>query len=647
MIFIKQISLAYGERVLFRGVSTAFSPGDRIGLVGSNGSGKTSLLRILASEEEADSGIIEKATHCQIGYLPQDGISSRGRTLIEECHLAFPQIMKIRGTLESLEAQVQKEDNPLELLEKISSLEEQLHLLDAETMDARIEKILSGLGFERHQLSHPTDTFSGGWQMRIALAKLLLASPDLLLLDEPTNHLDLEAQEWMVQFLKTYPGSFIIVSHDRGFLDSVTNRTLHLHHGQLDDYAMPYSRFEEEAANRREQRQQSMAKQQKEIARVEKFINRFRYKATKAKQVQSRIKALAKIDQIDIGEDEDTIDFTFPEPGRGPQKVADLIGINKSYGDLQVLKDLQFRLERGEKIAVVGRNGRGKSTFGRILAGVEEPDSGIVHHGEGVKVGWFAQHQTQNLDPNATVLESAELACGGEVHVRQIRSLLGAFLFRGDDVLKRVSVLSGGEKNRLALVRIMLSRANLLVLDEPTNHLDLASKTVLQGALMDYSGAVVIIAHDRDFLDPMIDRVFAFEPEGTLLFHGNVSQYLEDYHRRTDSESSGPSMMVSSPQKLTNQESPERRSKQRRKEAADQRAKLAPLKKELAQIEQQIQKLETENQQLESQLSDPEFYKSTESEQSVRRHREVLLELEQHYANWERISQQLETNTLS
>lgn len=607
-------------------------PGDRVGLVGSNGTGKTTLLRLLTAEESPDSGAVEMASGCRVGYLPQDGLAQYGKTLAAEMENAFPAILRDRARLQELESK----EITLEVLEEMSALEDRLHLAGAETMEARIERILLGLGFERTDFGKMTETFSGGWKMRIALAKLLLESPDLLLLDEPTNHLDLEAQQWMESFLTGYPGAFIVISHDRGFLDAVTNRTLHLHHGQLDDYRKPYSQFEAEAATRREQLIRSATKQQREIARVERFVERFRYKATKAKQVQSRIKALARIDQIELGEDEDTIAFSFPEPSRGPLKVAELVGINKRYGALSVLENLNFRLQRGEKVAVVGRNGRGKSTFARILAGVEAADEGTASLGEGVTVGWFAQHQTQNLSADLTVLECALEGCRSPEDRGRVRSLLGAFLFRGLDVEKKVAVLSGGEKNRLALVRVLLSRANLLILDEPTNHLDLASKTVLQGALIDYAGAVVLVAHDRDFLDPIVDHVFAFEANGTRSLPGNVSEYLNHWQDKN------PNVPATTIQTGTTARSEPADARTRRRNAAEQRARLAPLKKKLAALEAEVATLEAELASVEKEMLDPAFFEGPEAPARLRQHREIEKNLSRKMHEWEQCQSKIE-----
>lgn len=640
MIFLHELSLAFGDKTLFRDVSVSIQAGDRIGLVGRNGSGKTSLMKIIAGWEAPDSGSVEKATGAEVGYLPQDGLSVGEGTFLDECKKSFPDILKLQAELakeeDRLHGDIDAKDHE-NTLHRISQLEDDLTLLDAQRMEANIGKVVKGLGFERDDLHKKCMTFSGGWRMRIALARLILQNPGLLMLDEPTNHLDLESQTWLESFLSQYQGALLIVSHDRGFLDRVTNRTFHIHHSRMDTYAVPYSLFEEEAARRWEELLASKNKQQREIQRVEKFVERFRYKATKAKQVQSRLKALAKVDQIELEKEDDSIAFTFPEPPRGPQKMVEMVGVKKSFGDLCVFRGLDFRLERGEKIAVVGRNGRGKSTFARILAGVDTVDEGNVVHREGVRVAWFAQHQTEQLDPNLTVLECALSGFDESINSRNVRSLLGAFLFQGDDVLKKVAVLSGGEKNRLALARILLMRANLLVLDEPTNHLDLASKTVLQGALMDYEGAVVIIAHDRDFLDPLVDRVFAFEPERIFPFHGTVSDYLRDWEERTETMKE----MVSRNDKTD----PTRKSKQgreARKKAALRRQELAPLRKKLQELEQEIHQTEEKIHEMESAMSQPGFFESVHAKDQVKEHQTLKEYLENVYHQWEDLGEELQ-----
>jgi len=639
MIFLHDLSLSYGDKVLFQNLSVSIDEGDRIGLVGRNGSGKTSLMKILAGWDAPDSGRVEKAAEVRVGYLPQDGLSVKEGTLMDECQRAFSDILSLQKELARKEENLRKDTNPAayeEILHRIAHLEDELMVRDASRMEATIEKVVRGLGFERDDLGKECLTFSGGWRMRIALARLILENPGLLMLDEPTNHLDLESQEWLEGFLSQYQGALLLVSHDRGFLDRVTNRTFHVHHARIDNYSVPYSRFEEEAARRWEEMVSSQQKQQREMRRVEKFVDRFRYKASKAKQVQSRLKALAKVNQIELEQDDASIAFRFPDPPRGPLKMVEMKAVSKSYGDLSVFRGLDFRLERGEKIAVVGRNGRGKSTFARILSGVEKPDGGEIVVGEGVKVAWFAQHQTEQLNPDQTVLECAMSGFTGEVHSRDVRSLLGAFLFQGDDVRKRVQVLSGGEKNRLALARILLTKANLLVLDEPTNHLDLASKTVLQGALMDYEGAVVLIAHDRDFLDPLVDRVFAFEPERIYPFHGTVSDYLKDWEAR-----SAAAMQQATPLGKQGSTVRKKQGREARRVSAARRQELAPLRKKLQTFEEEIHRKEEKIKEMESAMSTPGFFESTNAKSKVQAHQHLKNELEKVYHRWEATAEEL------
>tara|TARA_B100001057_G_scaffold418802_1_gene438250 strand:- start:254 stop:1876 length:1623 start_codon:yes stop_codon:yes gene_type:complete len=529
MIALQKIRLQYGERHLYKDISATIGTSDRIGLVGSNGAGKSTLLKVLCGLEEVDGGKVDKANYATFGYLPQDGIEMHGRTLFKETELAFADVLGLKAKVEEAEDRLDKMDTSseefYETLELIGAWEHRLEDLDAGKLPSRIESVLLGLGFSSSDMNRKTEEFSGGWQMRIALAKLLLANPSLLLLDEPTNHLDVTSQKWLEDFLLRYEGSLLMISHDRGFLDIICNRTFELSMGSLHVYSGNYSVFETQSAERKELQMKAYKSQQKEIQQAEQFINRFRAKASKAKQAQSRIKALDKIERIQIEKEEDGVSFSFAPPPRSGQTVINLVDISKSYGDLPVIRDANLRIERGDRIVVVGVNGAGKTTIAKVIAGVEPFQSGEREIGQSTHISYFGQHQADELDKSLTVLATLEESAEGK-NTTNIRSILGTFLFRGDDVFKKVSVLSGGERNRLALAKMLARSANFLILDEPTNHLDMRSQDALQNALKDYTGAYLIVSHNRAFVDPLATKVLEIRKDGLSLFPGNVSDYL-------------------------------------------------------------------------------------------------------------------------
>ncbi len=529
MIALQKIRLQYGERHLYKDISATIGTSDRIGLVGSNGAGKSTLLKVLCGLEEVDGGKVDKANYATFGYLPQDGIEMHGRTLFKETELAFADVLGLKAKVEEAEERLDKMDTSseefYETLELIGAWEHRLEDLDAGKLPSRIESVLLGLGFSSSDMNRKTEEFSGGWQMRIALAKLLLANPSLLLLDEPTNHLDVTSQKWLEDFLLRYEGSLLMISHDRGFLDIICNRTFELSMGSLHVYSGNYSVFETQSAERKELQMKAYKSQQKEIQQAEQFINRFRAKASKAKQAQSRIKALDKIERIQIEKEEDGVSFSFAPPPRSGQTVINLVDISKSYGDLPVIRDANLRIERGDRIVVVGVNGAGKTTIAKVIAGVEPFQSGEREIGQSTHISYFGQHQADELDKSLTVLATLEESAEGK-NTTNIRSILGTFLFRGDDVFKKVSVLSGGERNRLALAKMLARSANFLILDEPTNHLDMRSQDALQNALKDYTGAYLIVSHNRAFVDPLATKVLEIRKDGLSLFPGNVSDYL-------------------------------------------------------------------------------------------------------------------------
>lgn len=529
MIALQNIKLQYGERYLYKDVSATIGAKDRIGLVGSNGSGKSTLLKVLCGFEEIDGGKVDKAKYVTFGYLPQDGIDMHGRTLFKETETAFADVLGLQAKVDEAEARLDEMDTSsdefYETLELIGTWEHRLEDLDAGKLPSRIESVLLGLGFSSSDMERKTEEFSGGWQMRIALAKLLLANPSLLLLDEPTNHLDVTSQKWLEDFLLGYEGSLLMISHDRGFLDEICNRTFELSLGSLHVYSGNYSVYEKQSVERKELQLKAYKSQQKEIQQAEQFINRFKAKASKAKQAQSRIKALDKIVRIQIDKEEDGVSFSFAAPPRSGQTVINLMNISKSYGDLSVIRDANLRIERGDRIVVVGVNGAGKTTIAKVIAGVEPHQSGEREIGQSTHISYFGQHQADELDKSLTVLATMEEAAEGK-NSTNIRSILGTFLFRGDDVFKNVSVLSGGERNRLALAKMLARAANFLILDEPTNHLDMRSQDALQRALKEYTGAYLIVSHNRAFVDPLATKVLEVRKDGLSLFPGNVSDYL-------------------------------------------------------------------------------------------------------------------------
>ncbi len=529
MIHVEGLSKRFGERVLFEDVSWHVRKRDRIGLSGPNGSGKTTLLRMLAGLQEPDSGSIRMASDTTIGYLPQDGIVHHGRTVYDEVVLAFQDLLALKEEQHRIEDALAHATEAGEghdkLLERYAEVTERFKHLGGYEIDARVAEVLKGLGFSLADQQRKTEEFSGGWQMRIALAKLLLARPNLLLMDEPTNHLDLPARNWLEEYLADYPGSVVLVSHDRYFLDATVRRITEVGLKTLTDYHGNYSHYVSEHTARMERLREAHRRQSEEIEKAEVFINRFRYTATKAKQVQSRIKLLDKVERIEIPPERKRIRFRFPESPRPGRVVLETKGVRKAYGENVVLRHLDLMVERGDRIALVGPNGAGKSTLMRILAGVDRPDEGVRLEGHKVILDYFAQDQASALNPSGTVLE--EMSSASSVTMApMIRTILGGFLFEADDVFKRVAVLSGGERNRLALARMLLTASNVLLLDEPTNHLDLDSKEVLLDALDDYGGTLVFVSHDRYFVDKLATKVIEVGGGEAPLYPGGYEDFL-------------------------------------------------------------------------------------------------------------------------
>ena len=536
MITINQVSHNFGKKVLFKQINAVIGVHDRIALVGSNGSGKTTLLRMLMDELEPESGSIGKLDYVSVGYLPQDGISVSGKTLFAEAESAFGNIKELEEKIEKAEADMLEMDTSEEayydLIDQIGEWEQQLENYEPRKMKSRIERILTGMGFSEKDFERDTGEFSGGWQMRIALAKLLLQNPSLLIMDEPTNHLDIVSQHWVEQYLKHYQGALIIISHDRAFLDEVTNRTLELKMGELNSFKGNYSFYAAESRKQLDVLRKAYANQQKEIKETKEWIARFRSNVKKASMVQSRIKALEKINLITLPREEKKIFFRFPPPPPASAKVITITNLHKSYGDKVIFKGLNLRIDKGDRIAVVGVNGAGKSTLARIMAGNEPYQDGTVETGINTVIGYFAQTQADELKPGNTVLEEVEAAAAGNTEANP-RGALGALLFSGDEALKKTAVLSGGEKNRVALAKMLMQPCNCMILDEPTNHLDIKSKEVLQEAINLFEGTVILVSHDRAFLDGVVNKVLEVSPGSTRMLTCNVSEYIERLEKET------------------------------------------------------------------------------------------------------------------
>ncbi len=534
MIQLSGAGKRYGHKLLFEDADWLITAESRLGLVGANGTGKSTVMKILAGLETLDYGSISRAKGISAGYLPQDGLTLSGRSIFAECMSVFDELHAMEKEMESLTGSMSELDHAsaeyAAVADRYQKLEHEFTARDGYSLEAEVGKVLTGLGFKRDDWTRHTEEFSGGWQMRIALAKLLLQKPNLLLLDEPTNHLDLEARNWLEEYLEGYPNAYVLISHDRYFLDTTVGRIVEIWNKKLHFYAGNYDQYLAAKSARKEQLESAYKTQRDRIEQLEVFINRFRYTATKAKQVQSRIKELEKIERIEIPEEEKTVHFSFPQPKPSGRIVAEFSNVAKSYGERgpdehKVFANVNFMIERGERIALVGVNGAGKSTLIKLLAGAEPLTAGEYKLGHEVHPDYFAQDQYKELDPEARILDDLGELSPSSTQT-QLRSLLGCFLFSGDDVFKRIGVLSGGERNRYALLKMLLHPANFLLLDEPTNHLDLRAKDVLLEALMKYTGTVVFVSHDRYFIDKLATRVFEIGDGKVELYPGNYEDYL-------------------------------------------------------------------------------------------------------------------------
>jgi ATP-binding cassette subfamily F protein 3 len=585
------ITVSFGGETLFDQISFRLAKGDHVGLIGMNGAGKSTLLKLMTLENQPTSGSFALEKNCKIGYLPQDLDFDNGRSVLEEAYLAFEEIKKVEIRQEEIhkimeETQDFESQSYMEVLDELNELNNRFEMIGGYHYQSQTEKILLGLGFTMNDLNASTDTFSGGWRMRIELAKLLLKDNDILLLDEPTNHLDIESIIWLEQFLKNFKGALVMVSHDRMFLDQITNRTIEILHQRIFDFKKPYSKYMEIRKELRTQQLAAQKNQEKQIQQTEKLIERFRAKASKASMAQSLIKKLDKIDRIEIDPEESRkIKFEFSISHQPGKIILEAKDISKSFGDKHVLDSVNIDIERGEKIAFVGQNGQGKSTLAKILVG-ELESKGKVRLGHNVQIGYFAQNQSTYLDGKKTVLESAQDSATPENRIK-VRDLLGAFLFPGDAVDKKVHVLSGGERNRLALCKLLLQPFNVLVMDEPTNHLDIASKNVLKEALKKFKGTLILVSHDRDFVQGLCEKVISFKQREVKTFLGDINAYLEDQKFSSIKE-----LEKKSKDQIKKPIKEKENSYERQKEIRGAQQKISKLERQISDLEKEIKKID-------------------------------------------------------
>lgn len=642
MISVEGLTVEFGGFTLFDDISFVVNKKDRIALVGKNGAGKSTMLKIFAGLQPPTRGNISYPKDITIGYLPQHMTLKEGNTVFEEASLAFEHIQKMEAELEYVNQQLaERTDYESEayhnLIEKSAHLNEQFLMSGGNNFQAEIEKTLIGLGFTRTDFVRPTSEFSGGWRMRIELAKILLLRPDVLLLDEPTNHLDIESIQWLENFLATRANAVILVSHDRAFLDAVTLRTIEISLGRIYDYKAPYSKYVELRKEHREHQMRAFENQQKQIQKTEEFIERFRYKATKAVQVQSRIKQLDKIERLEVDdEDNAMLNLKFPPAPRSGSYPVITENVEKSYGDHLIFKDVTFTINRGDKVAFVGKNGEGKSTLVKCIMG-ETDFKGKLELGHNVKIGYFAQNQAQLLDEERTVFETIDYVAVGDIRTK-IRDILGAFMFGGEASDKKVKVLSGGERSRLAMIRLLLEPVNLLILDEPTNHLDMKSKDVLKDALREFEGTVIVVSHDRDFLNGLVDKVYEFGNQQVKEHLGGIYEFLQ--RKKMDSlkeleVSTNISSKNEEPEKIT-EDPVNKLSYEERKELSRQ---IKRVEKQISDIEQAIENKESEIADIEMKLATPEGAADTTL---FEKHGRLTKELEQDMSRWEGLTVELE-----
>lgn len=644
MVTLNGVGVSFGSTTLLKNISFIINPGEKIALTGKNGAGKSTLLKIIAGAQAPSSGSISRKNGITMGYLPQHITISDTTTLSEEVKKAFADTIKIKEDIEECLKKLEETDSDEttkgELMERLNDLLHKESLHSVTDIEGELEQTLLGLGFLRSDFSRHTSEFSGGWRMRIELAKILLKKPDLLLLDEPTNHLDIESIQWLEKFLQNKNKSLLVVSHDKAFLDNVTNRTIDINCGNAYDYKVNYSRFVELRQERLEQQKRAYENQQKEIAEIKDFIERFRYKATKAVQVQSRIKQLEKIVPVEIDQiDNSHLSLRFPPAERSGDYPIIAENVGKNYGDLNVFHGVEFTMRRGEKVAFVGKNGEGKSTLVKCIMREVDYD-GELKIGHNIKIGYFPQNAAQLLDNSLTVFETIDNIAVGDIRTR-IKDLLGAFLFRGEDVDKKVSILSGGERSRLALLKLLLQSANLLILDEPTNHLDIQTKEILKDALAKFDGTLILVSHDRDFLDGLVDKVYEFGNKGVKEHLGGIYDFLRhkgsadlsDLEKRTKNTSSEINKGNNADKKL-NKESYLR---QKEQEKIRKRAE-----KKIARIEEEISVLENKLKTIEQKLSEGDS-----SQEVLKDYEDTNNLLNQTMEEWENANSELEEITIS
>jgi ATP-binding cassette subfamily F protein 3 len=659
VIQLTDLTKSFGDRTLLEHVTWQIGDGERVGLCGPNGAGKTTLLKMLAGQDEPDSGAIIKPSTLTIGYLPQDGLEHKGRTIFGEASSAFQPLLDIKTEMHDIEhrlgdATVPEAEHEA-MLTRYAELQDRFRLDEGYSMDLRIATVLRGLGFSPQDNERPCETFSGGWQMRIALAKLLLGRPNLLLLDEPTNHLDLEARNWLEEYLHDYPYAVILVSHDRYFLDAVVTRITDVHLRKLTDYVGNYSKYVEQRDAMLERLRAAKREQDEEVARVEMFISRFRYQATKAAQVQSRIKMLEKVVPIEVPPERKRIHFSFPACAKSGRTVLELKHVRKSYPPppgsgaqaVTVFRDVNLHIERGDRIALVGPNGAGKSTLMRMLSGEEQPDAGTRTLGHQVIMEYFAQDEAVRLDPSLTVYETLSSGSPNNM-VPAIRNILGGFLFSGDDVYKKAGVLSGGERTRLAVARMLLRPSNTLLMDEPTNHLDLDSKDVLLDALEDYGGTLILVSHDRYFVEKLATKIIEIGDGSAVVYPGTYAEFLwrKEHPEGPGAKANGPTAKVQAPTKdqrpKTKDQRQETRDQNKRIEA-DRKKKqrdAESLQKRIADLESRIATREQEVRTLEAAIGTPGFYDDRDAaKQVIDRHQALMWEVGDLMAQWEAMQQ--------
>jgi ATP-binding cassette subfamily F protein 3 len=648
MIQLSNAGKRFGHKLLFEGADWMITPRDRIGLVGANGTGKSTLMKVLAGFESLDYGTISIAKGISAGYLPQDGLTLSGKTVFDECMSVFSELRAMEQEMEDLTGRMPELDHTspeyAQVAERYHKIEHEFQTRDGYAIDAKVGTVLSGLGFRKEDWSRLTDEFSGGWQMRLALAKLLLQQPNLLLLDEPTNHLDLEARNWLEEYLTHYPNAFVLISHDRYFLDVTVNRTAEIWNKRIHLYSGNYEKYLNQKTQRLEQLQAAYRNQRERIEQLEIFINRFRYTATKAKQVQSRIKELERMERVELPEEEKTIHFSFPQPKPSGRIVCEFIDVAKSYGEKEVFRDVSFLIDRGDRIALVGINGAGKSTLIKLLAREEPLTKGEYRAGHNVEADYFAQDQYKELNPDARILDDL-----GEISPRstetELRSLLGCFLFSAEDVFKRIGVLSGGERNRYALLRMLLHPANFLLLDEPTNHLDMRAKDVLLEALSKYTGTVLFVSHDRYFIDKLATRIFEVGDGRVEVYPGNYEDYL--WRKQGGAAALEQSVVASAKSSSVNPTVPTNGKGREgiKDRTEDNQKRLNPIKRK--QIEERVRELEQEISRLEATIEACEtalqtFVSAGETERQSRELNDCKAQLKSCLAEWEELGEALQ-----